>query len=119
MAHELGHNLGMRHDETIQGCYCPVPQEGGGCIMSSSIGSKFPRMFSKCSQADLETFIKRPDVDCLANPPDVDRLVGGPVCGNLFVEPGEQCDCGSPQVCATLALSLLPLHRGCTSASAV
>ncbi|XP_012999031.1 disintegrin and metalloproteinase domain-containing protein 8 [Cavia porcellus] len=99
MAHELGHNLGMRHDETIQGCYCPVPQEGGGCIMSGSIGSKFPRMFSKCSQADLETFIQRPEVDCLANFPDVDRLVGGPVCGNLFVEHGEECDCGSPQDC--------------------
>ncbi|KAM6182247.1 disintegrin and metalloproteinase domain-containing protein 8 [Erethizon dorsatum] len=99
MAHELGHNLGMRHDETIPGCYCPVPQEGGGCIMSGSIGSKFPRMFSRCSQADLETFIERPEVDCLANAPDLDRLVGGPVCGNLFVERGEQCDCGTPQDC--------------------
>ncbi|XP_023564841.1 disintegrin and metalloproteinase domain-containing protein 8 [Octodon degus] len=99
MAHELGHNLGMRHDETIAGCYCPVPQEGGGCIMAGSIGSKFPQVFSKCSQADLETFVAKPVVDCLANAPDLDRLVGGPVCGNLFVEHGEQCDCGAPQDC--------------------
>ncbi|XP_021108869.1 disintegrin and metalloproteinase domain-containing protein 8 isoform X2 [Heterocephalus glaber] len=99
MAHELGHNLGMSHDEAIQGCYCPVPQEGGGCIMAGSLGSKFPRMFSRCSRDDLETFLERPEVDCLANAPDLDRLVGGPVCGNLFVERGEQCDCGTPQDC--------------------
>uniref|UniRef100_A0A452TZI3 ADAM metallopeptidase domain 8 n=1 Tax=Ursus maritimus TaxID=29073 RepID=A0A452TZI3_URSMA len=34
MAHEMGHNLGMDHDENIQGCHCPVPREGGGCIMA-------------------------------------------------------------------------------------
>ena len=38
MAHEMGHNLGMDHDDNIQGCYCPVPQEGGGCVMAASIG---------------------------------------------------------------------------------
>ncbi|XP_010618460.1 disintegrin and metalloproteinase domain-containing protein 8 [Fukomys damarensis] len=99
MAHELGHNLGMSHDEAIQGCYCSMPQESGGCIMAASLGSKFPRIFSRCSQADLETFLEKPEVDCLANAPDLDRLVGGPVCGNLFVERGEQCDCGTPQDC--------------------
>lgn len=38
MAQELGHNLGMTHDENIPGCYCPIPREGGGCIMTESIG---------------------------------------------------------------------------------
>lgn len=37
MAHEMGHNLGMNHDENIQDCYCPVPQDGGGCVMAASI----------------------------------------------------------------------------------
>ncbi|XP_031244569.1 disintegrin and metalloproteinase domain-containing protein 8 [Mastomys coucha] len=99
MAHELGHNLGMSHDEDIPGCYCPVPREGGGCIMTESIGSKFPRTFSRCSQVDLESFVTKPQTGCLTNVPDVNRFVGGPVCGNLFVEHGEQCDCGTPQDC--------------------
>nr|XP_031304477.1 disintegrin and metalloproteinase domain-containing protein 8-like isoform X1 [Camelus dromedarius] len=99
MAHEMGHNLGMDHDENVQGCYCPVPRSDGGCIMAASIGSKFPRKFSQCSQTDLETFVEKPRTACLVNPPDLSRLVGGPVCGNRFVEHGEQCDCGSPQDC--------------------
>nr|BAE33430.1 unnamed protein product [Mus musculus] len=99
MAHELGHNLGMSHDEDIPGCYCPEPREGGGCIMTESIGSKFPRIFSRCSKIDLESFVTKPQTGCLTNVPDVNRFVGGPVCGNLFVEHGEQCDCGTPQDC--------------------
>ncbi|XP_034842425.1 disintegrin and metalloproteinase domain-containing protein 8 isoform X2 [Mirounga leonina] len=99
MAHEMGHNLGMDHDENVQGCYCPVPREGGGCIMAASIGARFPRMFSQCSRADLEMFVEKPRTACLANAPDPSRLVGDPVCGNLFVERGEQCDCGPPQAC--------------------
>ncbi|XP_025735946.2 disintegrin and metalloproteinase domain-containing protein 8 [Callorhinus ursinus] len=99
MAHEMGHNLGMDHDENIQGCYCPVPREGGGCIMAASIGARFPRMFSQCSRTNLEMFMEKPQTACLANAPDPSRLVGDPVCGNLFVERGEQCDCGPPQTC--------------------
>ncbi|XP_075865795.1 disintegrin and metalloproteinase domain-containing protein 8 isoform X2 [Microcebus murinus] len=94
LAHEMGHNLGMDHDENIPGCHCPVPRAGGGCIMASSIG-----MFSHCSRADLETFVEKPGTACLANAPDLGRLVGGPVCGNRFVERGEQCDCGPPEDC--------------------
>ncbi|XP_011370886.1 disintegrin and metalloproteinase domain-containing protein 8 isoform X1 [Pteropus vampyrus] len=99
MAHEMGHNLGMDHDEDIQGCYCPESRDRGGCVMAASIGSAFPRRFSHCSQADLERFMEKPRTACLANAPDPDRLVGGPVCGNGFVERGEQCDCGQPQDC--------------------
>ncbi|XP_057635192.1 disintegrin and metalloproteinase domain-containing protein 8 isoform X1 [Chionomys nivalis] len=99
MAHELGHNLGMNHDESIPGCYCPVPREAGGCIMTQIFGSTFPRKFSRCSQVDLESFVMKPQTGCLTNVPDVNRFVGGPVCGNQFVEHGEQCDCGTPQDC--------------------
>ncbi|XP_031507809.1 disintegrin and metalloproteinase domain-containing protein 8 isoform X5 [Papio anubis] len=99
MAHEMGHNLGMDHDENVQGCRCREPSEAGRCIMAGSIGSAFPRMFSDCSQAYLEGFLERPQSACLANAPDLSHLVGGPVCGNLFVERGEQCDCGPPEDC--------------------
>ncbi|KAL1788337.1 disintegrin and metalloproteinase domain-containing protein 8 isoform X2 [Sigmodon hispidus] len=99
MAHELGHNLGMNHDENIGGCYCPIPRENGGCIMTEQFGSVFPKKFSRCSQTDLESFVVKPQTSCLTNVPDVNRFVGGPVCGNGFVERGEQCDCGTPQDC--------------------
>nr|XP_020735684.1 disintegrin and metalloproteinase domain-containing protein 8 [Odocoileus virginianus texanus] len=99
MAHEMGHNLGMDHDENVAGCYCPVPREGGGCVMAASIGSRYPRKFSQCSRADLETFVEKPRTACLVDTPDLARLVGGPVCGNGFLERGEQCDCGHPEDC--------------------
>ncbi|PNJ30096.1 ADAM8 isoform 1 [Pongo abelii] len=99
MAHEMGHNLGMDHDENVQGCRCRERSQAGRCIMAGSIGSSFPRMFSDCSQAYLESFLERPQSACLANAPDLSHLVGGPVCGNLFVERGEQCDCGPPEDC--------------------
>ncbi|XP_005566840.4 disintegrin and metalloproteinase domain-containing protein 8 isoform X1 [Macaca fascicularis] len=99
MAHEMGHNLGMDHDENVQGCHCREPSEAGRCIMAGSIGSTFPRMFSDCSRAYLEGFLEQPQSACLANAPDLSQLVGGPVCGNLFVERGEQCDCGPPEDC--------------------
>ncbi|XP_010124495.1 PREDICTED: disintegrin and metalloproteinase domain-containing protein 8, partial [Chlamydotis macqueenii] len=68
MAHEMGHNLGMSHDEDVAGCRCPVPKADGGCVMAASVGA--------------------------------DELYGGPVCGNRFVERGEQCDCGTPEECS-------------------
>ncbi|XP_032137965.1 disintegrin and metalloproteinase domain-containing protein 8 isoform X1 [Sapajus apella] len=99
MAHEMGHNLGMDHDEQVHGCHCREPSEGIRCIMAGRISPRFPRMFSDCSQAYLESFLEQPQSTCLANAPDLSLLVGGPVCGNLFVESGEQCDCGPPEEC--------------------
>uniref|UniRef100_A0A8C9KA58 ADAM metallopeptidase domain 8 n=1 Tax=Panthera tigris altaica TaxID=74533 RepID=A0A8C9KA58_PANTA len=75
---------------------------GAECVKGKSPPSpsvKFPRMFSQCSRADLELFVEKPRTGCLDNAPDPGRLVGDPVCGNWFVEHGEQCDCGPPQDC--------------------
>lgn len=38
MAHEMGHNLGMSHDEDVAGCRCPVSKTDGGCVMAGSVG---------------------------------------------------------------------------------
>ncbi|KFW09618.1 Disintegrin and metalloproteinase domain-containing protein 8, partial [Eurypyga helias] len=100
MAHEMGHNLGMSHDEDVPGCYCPVPKADGGCVMAASIGSIYPKFFSRCSEQDMWQFLGDPRTRCLMNVPKADELYGGPVCGNRFVERGEQCDCGMPEECS-------------------
>ncbi|NWT46773.1 ADAM8 protein, partial [Chroicocephalus maculipennis] len=100
MAHEMGHNLGMSHDEDIAGCQCPVPKDDGGCVMAASVGLVYPKLFSRCSEQDMWQFLGDPRTSCLLNVPRADELYGGPVCGNQFVERGEQCDCGTPEECS-------------------
>lgn len=58
----------------------------------------YPKLFSRCSEQDMWQFLGDPRTSCLLNAPRADELYGGPVCGNQFVERGEQCDCGTPQV---------------------
>ncbi|KAM3914024.1 disintegrin and metalloproteinase domain-containing protein 8 [Leptodactylus fuscus] len=99
MAHEMGHNLGMAHDEDVEKCSCSVSREKGGCVMSKSVGIVFPKLFSSCSRKDLQTFLRVANPTCLLNAPDSNQLFGGPVCGNDFLESGEECDCGTPEEC--------------------
>ncbi|XP_072485244.1 disintegrin and metalloproteinase domain-containing protein 8 [Notamacropus eugenii] len=101
IAHEMGHNLGMDHDENIAGCYCHEQKQNGGCIMAASISTVFPKTFSSCSRNNLENFVGNNifQTSCLTNFPKLDEIYGGPVCGNRFVEHGEECDCGSPEEC--------------------
>ncbi|XP_052007676.1 disintegrin and metalloproteinase domain-containing protein 8a [Xyrauchen texanus] len=94
IAHEMGHNLGMSHDNTNCGC-----SSNNGCIMQDSIGYVYPDSFSTCSQASLKTFLQNYDSSCLLDIPNEDKLYGGPVCGNAFVEKGEECDCGTVKEC--------------------
>ncbi|NXK75153.1 ADAM8 protein, partial [Amazona guildingii] len=100
MAHEMGHNLGMSHDEDVAGCRCPVPKADGGCVMAASVGLVYPKLFSRCSEQDMWQFLGDPRTSCLLNVPRADELYGGPVCGNQFVERGEQCDCGVLEECS-------------------
>ncbi|MEE6486572.1 hypothetical protein FKM82_014635 [Ascaphus truei] len=89
MAHELGHNLGMSHDDTR----CTNRQF---IMHSSDSGSN---TFSSCSSDDFEGLILRGGGVCLRNPPDPNQVLSIAVCGNNVVDRGEECDCGTPQEC--------------------
>ncbi len=59
-------------------------------IASSSI--VYPELFSSCSQQQLSRFLEEVNPACLLNTPSTDRIYKGPVCGNNFLEAGEECD---------------------------
>ncbi|XP_017687393.1 PREDICTED: disintegrin and metalloproteinase domain-containing protein 9-like [Lepidothrix coronata] len=92
MAHELGHNLGMNHDDQ-RGCHCGA----SSCIMSS--GASGSRNFSSCSAEDFEKLTLNKGGSCLLNVPRPDETYSIPYCGNRLVDAGEDCDCGSPKEC--------------------
>lgn len=58
----------------------------------------FPRVFSRCSKRDLDSYFQKGGGMCLYNMPNMKDLVGGKKCGNGFVEDGEECDCGESDV---------------------
>ncbi|XP_015201918.2 disintegrin and metalloproteinase domain-containing protein 8 [Lepisosteus oculatus] len=97
IAHEMGHNLGMSHD--TESCYCEKSLSPKGCVMAPSVGDVFPQSFSSCSQQELESFLNQISSACLNNVPSAGDLFGGPECGNMFLEPGEECDCGTVEEC--------------------
>lgn len=93
VAHELGHNLGMNHDDG-RGCSCPTP---AGCIMNS--GATGSKNFSSCSEDDFEKLTLNKGGGCLLNVPSPDESYSAPSCGNKLVDPGEECDCGNEKEC--------------------
>lgn len=58
----------------------------------------YPQLFSSCSQQQLDRFLEEVNPACLQDSPSTNRIFGGPVCGNAFLEPGEECDCGTVEV---------------------
>ena len=100
VCHEMGHNFGMQHDEG-RTCYTPCSL-GNGCVMNAVSSGQPATQFSACSVDDLNTFLaNRADVDrCISNiPVDPSVLFINPICGNGFVEMGEECDCGPLDTC--------------------
>lgn len=59
-------------------------------------------VFSSCSRKDLEASLEKGMGMCLFNLPEVTQSFGGQKCGNGYVEEGEECDCGEPEVRGTL-----------------
>ncbi|XP_025978185.1 zinc metalloproteinase-disintegrin-like NaMP isoform X1 [Dromaius novaehollandiae] len=93
MAHEMGHNLGMSHDTSACTCDTKV------CIMTDTVSYITPQKFSSCSLQDFEKYMLSDMPKCLTNIPDISSIVAPAICGNSFVEKGEECDCGTPEEC--------------------
>ncbi|XP_006971007.3 disintegrin and metalloproteinase domain-containing protein 26A-like isoform X1 [Peromyscus maniculatus bairdii] len=89
IAHEMGHNLGMPHDENY--CTCGL----SSCIMAA-YQSNSPR-FSNCSYESMYSVITKRS--CLYNIPDKEVTINLTLCGNSLVEEGEECDCGTSESC--------------------
>ncbi|XP_036281099.1 LOW QUALITY PROTEIN: disintegrin and metalloproteinase domain-containing protein 20-like [Pipistrellus kuhlii] len=92
MSHEMGHNLGMYHDETT--CTCGHKN----CIMAPTKASA--TRFSNCSYAnfmDWMGFVARQN--CMYRSSDRGNIFTPAQCGNSLVEEGEECDCGTLQLC--------------------
>ncbi|KAM4746388.1 disintegrin and metalloproteinase domain-containing protein 28 [Anableps anableps] len=94
LAHEMGHNLGMSHDDS-SACVC----SGDSCIMAAALSWNIPRTFSSCSVTNYERYLTYRNPSCMLDKPDYMKIVAPAVCGNGFLEKGEQCDCGSLQEC--------------------
>nr|XP_018902023.1 PREDICTED: disintegrin and metalloproteinase domain-containing protein 12 [Bemisia tabaci] len=96
MAHMIGHNLGMTHDDGRENC-C---RDWHGCIMAQSIVGLHdvqPYKFSECSLADYENTLHSGSGVCLLNKPN--EFAFPRLCGNGIVEEGEDCDCGAIEEC--------------------
>ncbi|XP_012382687.2 disintegrin and metalloproteinase domain-containing protein 21-like [Dasypus novemcinctus] len=90
VAHELGHTLGMWHDEEF--CLCADSY----CIMNA-VRMKAER-FTNCSYAEFRRTTLNQG-SCLHNLPRPGDFIMLKRCGNGMVEGEEECDCGSIKQC--------------------
>eukprot|EP00756_Hemistasia_phaeocysticola_P002200 Hpha_TRINITY_DN11515_c0_g3::TRINITY_DN11515_c0_g3_i1::g.32279::m.32279/K08614/ADAM28; disintegrin and metalloproteinase domain-containing protein 28 len=92
VAHEMGHNFGMEHDDQgTNGCH-----SSDYVMAAESSSTSNQTVFSSCSADYINTYFANDYgstvSSCLDNKPV--QVFGDPYCGNGFVEDGEDCDCG-------------------------
>uniref|UniRef100_A0A8B9RII8 ADAM metallopeptidase domain 22 n=1 Tax=Astyanax mexicanus TaxID=7994 RepID=A0A8B9RII8_ASTMX len=98
LAQSLGQNIGIFSDKKrILNGECKCDDKWSGCIMDD-VGFYLPKRFSDCNVEEYHNFLNSGGGACLFNKPS--NLLDPPECGNGFVEPGEECDCGGPAECA-------------------
>nr|XP_028558131.1 disintegrin and metalloproteinase domain-containing protein 23 isoform X1 [Podarcis muralis] len=111
LSQSLAQNLGIQWEPGARkpkGCECT--ESWGGCIMEET-GVYHPRKFSRCSIAEYKDFLLRGGGSCLFNKPT--KLFDTTECGNGYVEPGEDCDCGFQTDCkADLCCKKCSLSNG-------
>ncbi|XP_028015385.2 disintegrin and metalloproteinase domain-containing protein 25-like [Eptesicus fuscus] len=89
VSHEIGHNLGMYHDEKT--CTCGHK----ACIMAPE--KVCATRFSNCSYASfMDTIASR---NCMYVSSSTRHIFTFAQCGNGVVEEGEECDCGALHLC--------------------
>ncbi|XP_075062002.1 zinc metalloproteinase-disintegrin-like protein H3 [Mixophyes fleayi] len=93
LAHEMGHNLGLSHDDV--NCSCSA----GPCVMLPVLSARLPNRSSNCSQNQFKKFLLKNVPNCMINKPNREKDLATAVCGNMFTELGEDCDCGTVQEC--------------------
>lgn len=81
-------------------CANLLRKKGSDVMFFLSSSLVYPELFSSCSRQQLSRFLEEINPACLLDTPSTDRVYGGPVCGNAFLEPGEECDCGTVEVWA-------------------
>nr|XP_015806101.2 disintegrin and metalloproteinase domain-containing protein 22 isoform X2 [Nothobranchius furzeri] len=98
LAQSLAQNIGIFSDKKrILSGECTCDDKWAGCIMDVS-GIHLPKKFSECNVEEYHNFLNSGGGVCLFNKPQ--KLLNPSECGNGFVEPGEECDCGNAAECA-------------------
>lgn len=97
-AHELGHGFGSQHDPDNKDC-APGGTKGNYIMYArATSGDRYNNnKFSNCSLKSI-----RSNVDSKRERSEYNFCfisADKPICGNKYVEKGEQCDCGDSTTC--------------------
>ncbi|XP_065651532.1 zinc metalloproteinase-disintegrin-like ohanin [Hydra vulgaris] len=93
VGHELGHSMGFNHDREHKYCECLTPR---GCFMGNKDTRTSRPGFSTCNMEEYVNMDLKNGYSCLKDAPTYSMTK---VCGNGIREEGEECDCGTVEMC--------------------